>query len=49
MRCYKAMALNRHLQDWYYMPLSVYHFQRRNYGKALEIALRINMPDYYAT
>lgn len=43
----KAIALNPNYPDWYNFPLAAYHYEKREYEKALDVALRINMPDYW--
>jgi adenylate cyclase len=44
----KAIALNPKHPEWYHFAFVAYHFQRHEYELALDAALKINMPEYWA-
>jgi tetratricopeptide (TPR) repeat protein len=45
----KAIALNPNHPEWYHFPLFHYHYLRGEYEKALDMALKINMPGFFWT
>ena len=45
----KAAALNPRHPTWYYFPFFWYHYYRGEYEAALEMALKIDMPDFFST
>jgi adenylate cyclase len=45
----KAMALNPSHPGWYWFPIVYDYYGRGDYEKALEAALRVDMPDYFYT
>jgi TolB-like protein/Tfp pilus assembly protein PilF len=44
----RAMELNPHHPGWYRFNIFFNEYRQGNYAKALDIAQRINMPDYWA-
>jgi adenylate cyclase len=45
----KAIALNPKHPDWYYFSLTEYHYRRGEYEAALDVAQKINMPNFFWT
>jgi TolB-like protein len=45
----RHMDLNRHHPGWFYFPLLLDHFRKGEYEAALEVAKKINMPQYHWT
>ena len=45
----KAIVLNPYHPDWYYFPLTHYHYVRGEYEEALDMAQKINVPGYFKT
>jgi adenylate cyclase len=45
----RLMELNRHHPGWYYFPLLTAHFRKGEYEAALEVAKKINMPQFHWT
>jgi adenylate cyclase len=45
----KAIALNPYHPDWYYFSLTEYHYRRGEYEAALDMAQKINMPNFFWT
>jgi len=45
----KAIAMNPDHPGWYRFPFVLYHYERKEYAKALSEVRRINMPDFYWT
>ena len=43
----KAAALNPKHGDWYYLSLSFTEYHKENYEKAMECALKINLPNFH--
>ena len=43
----KAAVLNPNHPGWYYLSLSFAEYHKGNYEKALEHALKINLPDFH--
>ncbi len=43
----KAVALNPNHPGWYYLGLSFTEYHKENYEKAVEYALKINLPDFH--
>jgi len=41
----KARTLNPKHPSWYFFPLAAYYYERRDYQIALDMALRLNLPD----
>ncbi len=44
-----ALSLNPEPPDWYWFPFFVWHFERGEFGDALEMAMRSQNPDFYWT
>jgi len=44
----QAMSLNPHHAGWYYFSSFFSEYNQRNYSEALEIARKINLPEYWA-
>ncbi len=45
----RAIAMNPDHPGWYRFPFVLYHYERKEYAKALSEVRRINMPDFYWT
>jgi adenylate cyclase len=45
----KAVALNPKHPGWYYFAFAFYHYQRGEYELALDMALRVNLPEFFWT
>ena len=45
----RGMQLNPHHPTWYWLPLFFREYSNGNYQAALNLALKINLPGYYAT
>ena len=45
----KAVALNPKHPGWYYFAFAFYHYQRGEYETALDMALRVNLPEFFWT
>ncbi len=43
----RAMELNPHFPDWFRFALTVEHFQKGDYAKALDDLARVNMPGFF--
>ena len=44
-----AMQLNPHHPGWYWFPLILNAYRQRNYRRALDLALKVNMPGFWRT
>jgi len=45
----RAMAMNPHHPGWYWFPLVLNAYRQRDYERALDLALKINMPGFWRT
>jgi serine/threonine protein kinase/tetratricopeptide (TPR) repeat protein len=45
----RAMQLNPHHPGWYWFPLVLNAYRQRDYRRALELGLRVNMPGFWRT
>jgi serine/threonine protein kinase/tetratricopeptide (TPR) repeat protein len=45
----RAMQLNPHHPGWYWFPLVLNAYRQRDYQRALDLALRVNMPVFWRT
>jgi serine/threonine protein kinase/tetratricopeptide (TPR) repeat protein len=45
----RAMQLNPHHPGWYWFPLVLNAYRQRDYQRALDLALKINMPGFWRT
>lgn len=45
----RAMQLNPHHPGWYWFPLVLNAYRQRDYRRALELALKVNLPGFWRT
>ncbi len=45
----RAMQLNPHHPGWYWFPLILNAYRQRDYQRALDLALKVNMPGFWRT
>ncbi|HZP16692.1 MAG TPA: protein kinase [Terriglobales bacterium] len=45
----RAMQLNPHHPGWYWFPLALNAYRQRDYQRALDLALKVNMPGFWRT